>query len=85
MKNANRTFLYVYGGRLLPVVDDQSIDEFIDGIDTTEILYLDVSVNFDLKNPAWNLLTADNLIAFHTIFVRVMSNFFIGELECLLF
>ncbi|CAH1765871.1 2523_t:CDS:2, partial [Entrophospora sp. SA101] len=61
-------------GRLLPVVDDQSIDEFIDGIDTTEILYLDVSVNFDLKNPAWNLLTADNLIAFHSMSIGGQNN-----------
>ncbi|CAJ0846959.1 6598_t:CDS:10 [Entrophospora sp. SA101] len=67
-------YLYVYGGRLLPVVDDQSIDEFIDGIDTTEILYLDVSVNFDLKNPAWNLLTADNLIAFHSMSIGGQNN-----------
>ncbi|CAJ0630194.1 12821_t:CDS:10 [Entrophospora sp. SA101] len=70
----SKSNLYVYGGRLLPVVDDQSIDEFIDGIDTTEILYLDVSVNFDLKNPAWNLLTADNLIAFHSMSIGGQNN-----------
>nr|CAG8451444.1 5080_t:CDS:2 [Entrophospora candida] len=67
-------YLYVYGGRLLPPVNDQNIDEFIDGTDTTEILYLDVSVNFDPKNPAWSLLTADNLIAFHSMSIGGQNN-----------
>nr|CAG8452914.1 8320_t:CDS:2 [Entrophospora candida] len=63
-----------FTSRLLPPVSDLNIDEFIDGTDTTEILYLDVSVNFDPKNPAWSLLTADNLIAFHSMSIGGQNN-----------
>ncbi|CAH1767603.1 7327_t:CDS:2, partial [Entrophospora sp. SA101] len=62
---AAKRCLYVYGGRFLTADNLDNLDEFSPGIDTNDILYLDVSVNFDPKNPVWNPLTADSPVAFH--------------------